>query len=101
MAKQIIEPRSYVSSTGALNHSVMAARARRWLPPKYVKIYLSWKFLVVAKKKTSALAWGLKKLIFGTSSQRMKPHTLWSYVVSNEKYYTVMQTALQKIGELF
>ena len=29
LATRLIEPRSYVSSTGALNHSAMAAHARR------------------------------------------------------------------------
>ena len=28
-------------STGAFNHLAAAARKRRWLPPKYVKILLS------------------------------------------------------------
>ena len=46
-----------------------------FLPPNYVKIFLCFKFLLIAKK-TSALAYGVKKVILGESSQRMKPDTL-------------------------
>ena len=87
------------SGSGALNHSATAAHERRWLPPKHVKIFLSLKFLVIAKE-TSALAWGFKKLIFGRPSQRMKPDTLWSYLAWNKKYYKRFCCNRKKINML-
>ena len=42
------------------------------VPPNYVKIVLFKKFLRTTKK-SSALAYGAKKALFGKSSHRMKP----------------------------
>ena len=54
------------------------------VPSNYIKIVLFKKFLRTTKK-SSALAYGAKKVLFGASSQRMKPDTFWSFLVSNKK----------------